>query len=117
MEEGIYSVDVSNDGCVGTDDITVMFYRNANCVISQGISPNEDNFNDFFDLQFLDDKKDITKLSILNRLGTLVYEKQEYVDEWTGTTTEGEALPVGTYFYVIELSTESPITGWIYINK
>jgi len=117
VEEGIYSVDVSNDGCVGTDDITVMFYRNANCVISQGISPNDDTFNDFFDLQFLDDKKDITKLSILNRLGTLVYEKQEYVDQWTGTTTDGEELPVGTYFYVIEFSTESPITGWIYINK
>jgi len=116
-EEGIYSVEVSNDDCVGTDDITVMFYRNANCVVSQGISPNADNFNDFFDLQFLDDKKDITKLSILNRLGTLVYEKQEYVDEWIGTTTDGEELPVGTYFYVIELSTESPITGWIYINK
>lgn len=116
-EEGIYSVEVSNDGCVGTDDITVMFYRNANCVISEGISPNGDNFNDFLDLQFLDKKKDITKLSILNRLGTLVYEKQEYVDEWTGNTTDGAELPVGTYFYVIELSTESPITGWIYINK
>ncbi|MEL6810476.1 MAG: choice-of-anchor L domain-containing protein [Bacteroidota bacterium] len=116
-DEGLYSVEISDDGCIGEDSIAVTFYANENCVISEGISPNGDDLNETLDLEFLNDQKDITKLSIFNRLGRLVYEKQEYINEWIGQTNDGAELPVGTYFYVIELLEEEPLTGWIYLNK
>ncbi|MCW9037195.1 choice-of-anchor L domain-containing protein [Altibacter sp.] len=116
-EAGIYTVDINDDGCIGSDSIEITFYDNENCVITQGISPNGDGQNDFLDLTFLDDKEDIKKLSIFNRDGRIVYEKTEYINEWTGNTTDGAELPVGTYYYVIELNANDPVTGWIYLNK
>ena len=97
--------------------IEVRFYDNENCTITEGISPNGDGYNDFLDLEFLDDKSEIVKISIYNRLGNLVYEKAQYRNEWTGQTSDGGNLPVGTYFYVIELGQDEPITKWIYLNK
>jgi gliding motility-associated-like protein len=116
-EEGIYTVEVNDDGCIGTDTIDVRFYANENCVITQGISPNGDDMNDTLDLEFLNDRSGIVKISIYNRLGLLVYEKEQYVNEWMGQTNDGSELPVGTYFYTIELQTEEPLSGWIYLNR
>jgi len=118
IEEGIYSVEVENEGCIASDSITVEFYDNENCVITQGISPiNLDNLNDNLDLEFLNDKSGITKITVFNRHGVNVYEKDNYINEWHGQSSTGDILPVGVYYYVIELTSESPITGWIYINK
>jgi len=116
-EAGIYAVEVSDQGCTAADDVVVEFYDNANCIITQGISPNSDGMNDFLDLEFLDDRSDILKLSIYSRLGRLIYEKVEYVNEWGGTTNDGNLLPDGTYFYAIDLANDETITGYIYINK
>lgn len=116
-EEGIYTVEVNDDGCIGTDSLEVRFYDNENCVITQGISPNGDGQNDQLDLEFLNDRSGIVKISIYNRLGSLVYEKEQYVNEWEGQSEDGAELPVGTYFYVIELQTEEPLSGWIYLNR
>ena len=118
IEEGIYSVEVENEGCIASDSITVEFYDNENFVITQGISPiNLDNLNDNLDLEFLNDKSGITKITVFNRHGVNVYEKDNYINEWHGQSSTGDILPVGVYYYVIELTSESPITGWIYINK
>ena len=73
--------------------------------------------NDTLDLEFLNDRSGIVKLSIYNRLGLLVYEKEQYMNEWMGQTDDGSELPVGTYFYTIELQTEEPLSGWIYLNR
>jgi len=118
IAEGIYSVEVENEGCFASDSVTVQFYDNENCVITQGISPeNLDGLNDNLDLEFLNDKYDITNITIYNRHGLLVYEKDEYINEWRGQSSNGDLLPVGLYYYVIHLNSQSPITGWIYINK
>lgn len=116
-EAGVYEVEVNDDGCIGTDSIAIEFYANENCVITQGISPNGDGMNETLDLEFLNDQKGIVKISIFNRLGALVYERERYVNEWMGQTDDGSELPVGTYFYVIELETDEPLSGWIYINR
>lgn len=117
LEEGTYTVEVNDDGCIGSDSIDVSFYENENCVITQGISPNGDGMNDILDLEFLNDKSGIVKITIYNRLGLLIYEKEQYVNEWMGQADDGTELPVGTYYYIIELETEEPLSGWIYLNR
>lgn len=117
-----YSVVISSEGCQGSDEIDVRIYPIGNCVISQGLTPNGDGYNDTLDLTFLNDRTGITKLQIFNRYGTLVYDQNNYVNQWFGQTNDGKDLPTGTYFYVIDLDGDDPVyerqtTGWIYLNQ
>jgi gliding motility-associated-like protein len=84
-----------------------------NCTIQKGISPNGDSLNDYFDLSSFD----VSKLQIFNRYGVEVYSKSNYTIEWKGQANNGNALPDGTYYYVIEFNDMDSKTGWIYINK
>ncbi|MFN4198407.1 MAG: gliding motility-associated C-terminal domain-containing protein [Flavobacterium sp.] len=83
------------------------------CGIQRGISPNGDNLNDFFDLQLLN----VKRLSIFNRYGVKVYEKENYTREWVGQTSDGKELPTATYYYVIEFRNGESVTGWIYVQR
>jgi gliding motility-associated-like protein len=124
-----YSVVISLGGCTGTDSVDVNLYAVGNCVISEGISPNGDGYNDSLDLTFLSDRSGDLKLQIFNRLGTSVYEQNNYTNEWHGQTNDGNDLPTGTYFYVIDIKsrplgpaengvdTDKQETGWIYLNQ
>ncbi len=120
----IYTVIVTTAaGCTSEDSVDVSLFDVGNCVISQGISPDDTpGFNDTLDLEFLAARTGIDVLQIYNRLGTLVYEQNNYVNQWRGQTDNGNDLPTGTYFYVINLEGEDPVfggqaTGWIYINR
>jgi gliding motility-associated-like protein len=103
-------VNVISDGCTGS----AMFSAdNIRCVIQKGISVNNDDLNDTFDLTGFD----VKKLTIFNRLGMKVYSRNNYVDEWGGKSDDGDELPDGTYYYVIEQRSGTVKTGWIYINR
>ena len=124
-----YSVLISVGGCSGTDSVNVNLYDVGNCVISEGLSPNGDGYNDSLDLTFLSDRSGDLKLQIFNRLGTLVFEQSNYTNQWHGQDKKGNELPTGTYFYVIDIKPRpfSPVengvdiekqeTGWIYLNQ
>jgi gliding motility-associated-like protein len=83
------------------------------CAIQKGISPNGDGLNDNFDLAGYN----VSKMEIFNRYGTIVYSKNNYQDEWYGQSNNGNELPDGTYYYVINFTDKETITGWIYINR
>ncbi|KAA3625098.1 MAG: gliding motility-associated C-terminal domain-containing protein [Flavobacterium sp.] len=129
LEEGVmgtqtYTVIITKGECTGTDDLNIETYDVGNCVISQGISPNgSPGFNDELDLEFLSDRAGgILQIQIFNRLGLVVYQRSNYVNEWVGQSDDGNELPTGTYFYVIDLASEDPVygaqaTGWIYLNR
>ncbi|MGO3181459.1 MAG: gliding motility-associated C-terminal domain-containing protein [Aequorivita sp.] len=117
-----YSVEITANGCTGTDSVDVSLYDVANCVISQGISPNNDGYNDTLDLNWLNDRTGIVKLKIYNRWGTLVFYQRNYSDQWGGQSDKGNDLPTGTYFYVIDFKKVDAVyggqtTGWIYLNR
>lgn len=118
----IYSVVISVGGCTGTDSVAVSLYDLTNCVITQGISPNGDGFNDSLELSWLNDRTGIVKLKIYNRWGTLVFDQRNYSNQWRGQSHNGNDLPTGTYFYVIDLKSVDAVyggrtTGWIYLNQ
>ena len=117
-----YSVVISSGGCTGTDSVDVSLYDLTNCIITQGISPNGDGFNDSLELSWLNDRTGIVKLKIYNRWGTLVFDQRNYSNQWRGQSNNGNALPTGTYFYVIDLKSVDAVyggrtTGWIYLNQ
>ena len=119
-EAGIYKVlagDALADDCHEEITFTVEYYNNENCIIPEGLSPNNDGINDNLDLEFLNDKSGIASLKIYNRHGLEVYSKDNYVNEWHGQSKNDKILPVGAYFYVITLKDGSDqITGNIYLN-
>jgi gliding motility-associated-like protein len=110
--QGIYTVTLTTpNGCESTNSLTT---NSVLCVIQKGISPNADGKNDNFDLASLG----VKLLEIYNRYGTLVYNLENYTNQWSGQSTSGAELIDGTYFYVIQKTDGTPgITGWIYINR
>ncbi|MBL7885764.1 MAG: gliding motility-associated C-terminal domain-containing protein [Flavobacterium sp.] len=97
------------NGCDKTKMITV---NNPFCSIPNVITPNEDEYNNYFDLSLLKPKH----LIIFNRWGKKVYEKDNYLNEWYGQNDSGGKLPEGVYFYLVELPEETK-TGWIQILR
>src|SRR5690554_3615917 len=117
-----YSVTINIGQCTDSAGVDVRIYPIGNCVISQGLTPNGDGFNDTLDLTFLNDRTGIIKFQVFNRYGTLVYDQNNYINQWYGQTNDGKDLPTGTYFYVIDLEGDDPVygrqaTGWIYVNQ
>ncbi len=115
----IYSVQISKGECTGSAEIEALA---LNCVITQGISPNGDGLNDCFDVEFLNNRSGIAKLSIFNRYGTIVFESENYTKQWCGDSENGDTLPTGTYFYVMNFANEDATygmqtTGWVYLNR
>ncbi|MFC7356330.1 gliding motility-associated C-terminal domain-containing protein [Jejudonia soesokkakensis] len=118
-----YSVEITAGLCTGSDAVDVSLYDIANCIISEGLSPNgSPGFNDSLDLEFLADRTGISQVQIFNRLGRLVFQQSNYINEWRGQSDDGNDLPSGTYYYVIDFAGDDPLygrqaTGWIYLNQ
>ncbi|MFN5093074.1 MAG: MopE-related protein, partial [Bacteroidota bacterium] len=68
--------------------------------IPEGFSPNGDGTNDTFVIENYPPGSTI-KIQIFNRWGAEVFASDNYLNDWTG-----DDLPVGTYFYIIQFSTE-----------
>lgn len=60
-------------------------------------------------------------VTIVNRWGDVINEYANYDNTtvaWDGTNRNGEPVPAGTYFYVIEIpSIEFKSTGWIQVVR
>ena len=110
LSPGIYAVKVTSNGCFGIFSFSVDPFG---CVIPLGISPDGDGINDYWDLSGFK----IKQLFIYNRYGMKVYSKTEYRKEWNGQQDNGNELPDGTYFYVIERTGFDTVSGWVYINR
>ncbi|WP_412987295.1 gliding motility-associated C-terminal domain-containing protein [Pontimicrobium sp. IMCC45349] len=93
-----------------------------NCLnVPEGISPNNDTYNDTLVIPCIEDYEN-NILKIYNRYGALIYETTNYDNSWNGIANIGllktnEILPVGTYFYVLEIKElNEPLVGWVYLN-
>lgn len=97
----------THDICPSTSD-TIIISGNLcdgfDPVIPTVITPgNLDGKNDVFEIDFLNTVYPECHVLIFNRWGSVVFESTGYEDPWNGTH-EGKPLPMGTYFYRIELN-------------
>ncbi len=59
-----------------------------------------------------------TKLSVYNRWGDLVFYSKDYLNNWEGTNTQGQPLPAGTYYYLLDLGSQAaPVKGYVVIMR
>lgn len=109
LQNGINLIvyEVSNPNCPNETDtakIIVSVCEGFDPVFPTVITPNFDGRNDLFVIQHLEVIYPECHVTIVNRWGSVIYESVGYADPWDGTNLEGEPLPLGTYFYRIELN-------------
>lgn len=71
----------------------------------QGITvftPNSDGRNDYLIITCVLDLPN--RLYIYNRFGALVYETADYANTWVGVDGDGQALPDGGYYWILEVN-------------
>ena len=105
----------NNTDSVGVEPICLTIHNE--------FSPNGDGINDVFNIDCIETFPN-NKLEIYNRWGNIVFETNGYRNDWSGISngrallSGGDELPVGTYYYVIDLGNGSePRVGWLYINR
>jgi gliding motility-associated-like protein len=86
-------------------------------VLPQSFSPNGDGKNDkliFTNLEYFAP----ASLKAFNRYGTLVYENTDYHNDWEGTMLDSnEALPDGTYSYILQLADKRSFNNYVTILR
>ena len=107
-----YTFTPDSSQCANNLEMTVEVFDIDTYTIPKGISPNNDGKNENWDLTSLD----VISLKLFNRYGKIVYENENYTNEWFGQNKNNQSLPDGTYFYVLHLKCGTK-TGWVYINK
>jgi gliding motility-associated-like protein len=106
-----YTVSITyGNGCIVSDTMKVLIYPEIQ--ITNGFSPNNDNRNDKWIIDYIDQFPD-NVVEIYNRWGELLYRSIGYKEPFDGTY-KGKNLPVGTYYYIIHLNHPAylkPYTG------
>ncbi len=101
---GSYTVTVTNEfGCSEVGSIVV---KEPEAIkLPNTFSPNGDGYNDFYVIKGIQGYPN-SQLDIFNRWGNLVYSKKGYTNDWNGVSNNGNELPDGTYFIVVDLNME-----------
>lgn len=111
----LYSLLVTSDkGCVAMDEISVLVLKEPK--VPNTFTPNGDGINDLWNILHLARYPGAT-IDIFNRYGVKLYGTVGYDNPWDGKY-QGEDLPVGTYFYIIDTKMgNKPISGSITILR
>jgi gliding motility-associated-like protein len=87
--------------------------------IPEGFSPNGDGLNDYLVILGIEAYPE-NELTILNRAGVILYQRQNYRNDWDGTPETGAVpggkLMEGTYYYIFRYGEGNIRKGFIYVN-
>jgi gliding motility-associated-like protein len=96
---------VSNNTCVADpDEVTLAV---PDLTIPQGVTPNNDGINDYFNVEGLEFTHN--ELVIINTGGAIVYKTNDYrsddpLNAWTGLDLNGKEVPEGTYYFLLTIN-------------
>lgn len=116
-ESSVYVLHSSHSaGCTRTDTFTVVVLKPN---VPNVFSPNNDGLNDSFFIPELETYEG--KLIVWNRWGDIVFEAENYKNNWYGTCQSSKCmgngpLPEGTYFYQLEIE-QLMFTGFTTIMR
>ncbi|MDF3028738.1 MAG: hypothetical protein K0S23_3045 [Fluviicola sp.] len=92
-----YVIDIS--GCVGSDTVVITVMDPIQFNIRNVITMNNDDVNDTWNITGVEFFP-MTAVKVFNQYGKLLYENDDYKNDWDGSY-KGSALPNGTYYYVV----------------
>lgn len=111
LPTGLYEVTVVNSfGCSTQNAIQI---SGTHCFIPNVITPNNDDFNQELNLSGLL----VDKLEVYSRWGRLVYQQNNYTNQWHGQNMHDQQLPDSTYYYIIYLRSGEEKQGWIFVAE
>jgi gliding motility-associated-like protein len=114
---GTYWVKVTDEnGCEAADTVSINEVYCSVVKIPNAFTPNGDGINDTWDVYVLQFYPNC-KVFIYTRWGQLVFSSTGYPKAWDGTFN-GKQLPVGTYYYIIDLKNNKPLlSGYVAIIR
>lgn len=112
----VYITDNLNIGCTtGMDSVDINSIGRQDLVITNLITPNDDNKNDLFIIRDVNTGKDLikdgSKLIVTNRWGDKVFTAKDYENNW-----KAQELSDGMYYYHLETGCgKEEYKGWVQI--
>ncbi|WP_121666260.1 gliding motility-associated C-terminal domain-containing protein [Mesonia aquimarina] len=115
--------DLSSDDCYRVISFNLSI-ENCPPFIPEAFSPNNDGVNDTFEISGLYDIFENFNLKIYSRYGNLIYEANNTIPAWDGTSNrgvwnQGKELPTGTYYYILNLNDPNfkVYKSWVYLHR
>ena len=79
---------------------TIKVYNQCPLIVPNVITANNDNVNDLLVIRNWEDYDQIS-IIIVNRWGNLIYENEDYKNDWNATDMSGKEIENGVYFYTV----------------
>jgi len=122
LSAGTYTLALTDmNGCSKNLAILVEDSSCQPVIIHDGISPNGDGINDVWIIEGIQDYPK-NKVQVFDKWGDMVFEKENYNNDWGGTGKNG-LLADGTYFYLVKLNSpnvpggKDNLTGSLLIKR
>ncbi len=77
------------------------------------ITPNGDGINEYFVIEGIESRH--CGLQIFNRWGNLIYQSDNYQNNWNGKNFKGEQVINGVYYFILSCNYATPANGFIQI--
>jgi gliding motility-associated-like protein len=112
---------VISGNCRDSAEINVFRKDSLDCLsiirIPTAFSPNNDGYNDVFLIKGLFDFPD-NNLTIFNRWGVIVYESNNYQNNWDGRGKDNVPVTDGTYFIMLRIQSQDKVyTGYLDLRR
>ena len=114
---GTYTVKLTSTNSCGADMETQVITV-PELEFFNGFSPNGDGQNDDWNIPVLN-YYPVNRVLIVNRWGSEVWKANNYDNKnivWTGKNRNGEDMPDGTYYYIINYDNTEK-RGWVFIKR
>jgi gliding motility-associated-like protein len=114
----MYEVMVTDaNNCQDKDTVIVYTMLSDTCGVHifNVLSPNGDGHNDAWEIDGINFYPDNT-VDVFNRWGSLVWSGTHYDNKkvvWRGQNQQGQPLPAGTYYYVIDIKGLGRYSKWV----
>jgi len=105
------------NGCIDDDTVTVTVIDPPFTRIPNIITPNADGDNDVWNISDLNEL-DQYDLTIVDYSGKVIYESNNYLNDWNAVDKNNKELPDGIYYYLLHhRGNHSELKGFIHVIR
>lgn len=117
MANTTYEVDATDAaGCSSRATVSIAVKEDFKVDATNILTPNGDGINDTWVIRNISSYPD-NEVKIFDRSGRIVYQRQNYSNDWQGTAN-GHPLTEGTYYYILSINNGAKTTkGFITIVR